>query len=99
MISYDCLIFDNNSHSLNYTDRREEIDHGFPNGTMQKETDKIDTKPLVIQNDVWIGTKAMIMKGVTIEARSVIAAGTVITKDVPHDVLVYDNPNKYRKLN
>jgi acetyltransferase-like isoleucine patch superfamily enzyme len=41
--------------------------------------------PVVIGDDVWIGCRVIILKGVTIGARSVIAAGAVVTKDIPPD--------------
>lgn len=42
-------------------------------------------RPVVIGDDVWIGCRVIILKGVTIGARSVIAAGAVVTKDIPPD--------------
>ena len=47
-----------------------------------------------IADDVWIGGGVIICPGVSIGARSVIAAGSVITKDVPADVVVAGNPGK-----
>lgn len=51
-------------------------------------------KPVTIGNDVWIGGKAVICPGVTVGDRSVIGAGSVVTKDVPSDVVVAGNPAK-----
>ncbi|MHA7128744.1 sugar O-acetyltransferase [Algoriphagus namhaensis] len=48
--------------------------------------------PIVIGSDVWIGGSAVICPGVTIGDRAVIAAGAVVTKDVPADVVVGGNP-------
>lgn len=47
---------------------------------------------VVIDDDVWIGARATILKGVTIGARSIVAAEAVVTKDVPADVVVAGNP-------
>lgn len=49
-----------------------------------KEKDKLpeNDKNIVIQDDVWIGSSAIILKGVTIGKGSVIAAGSIVTKDV-----------------
>ncbi len=56
-------------------------------------------KPVTIGNDVWIGGKAVICPGVTIGDRSVIGAGSVVTKDVPAGMVVAGNPAKViRKL-
>ncbi|MGI4742130.1 MAG: sugar O-acetyltransferase [Janthinobacterium lividum] len=49
-------------------------------------------KPIVIGEDVWIGGGAVICPGVTIGARTVIGAGSVVTKDIPADTLAAGNP-------
>jgi len=51
-------------------------------------------KPIVIGEDVWIGGSAVICPGVTIGDRSVIGAGSVVTKDIPADVFAAGNPCK-----
>ncbi|TWU17894.1 Maltose O-acetyltransferase [Allorhodopirellula heiligendammensis] len=51
-------------------------------------------KPVTIGNDVWIGGKAVICPGITIGDRSVIGAGSVVTKDVPAGVVVAGNPGR-----
>lgn len=50
--------------------------------------------PVKIGNDVWIGGKAVICPGVTIGNNVVVAAGAVVVKDVPSNVLVGGNPAK-----
>lgn len=42
-----------------------------------------EEKPIVIKDDVWIGRRAMIMPGVTVEKGTIIAAGAVVTKSTP----------------
>ena len=49
-------------------------------------------RPIRIGDDVWIGGGAIVLPGVTIGDRSVIAAGSVVTRDVPPDTLVAGNP-------
>ncbi|MFC5623928.1 sugar O-acetyltransferase [Algoriphagus winogradskyi] len=51
-------------------------------------------KSITIGNDVWIGGSAVICPGVTIGDRSVIAAGAVVTKSFPADVVIGGNPAK-----
>lgn len=51
-------------------------------------------KQIVIGEDVWIGGSAIICPGVTIGDRTVIGAGSVVTKDIPADVLAAGNPCK-----
>ncbi|MFD2248451.1 sugar O-acetyltransferase [Pontibacter ruber] len=49
-------------------------------------------KPIVIGEDVWIGGSVVICPGVTIGDRTVIGAGSVVTKDIPADVFAAGNP-------
>ena len=51
-------------------------------------------KPISIGNDCWIGGSAIFTPGVTIGDRCVIAAGAVVTKDIPSDTIVAGNPAK-----
>lgn len=53
---------------------------------------KLPTQPVTIGDDVWIGQRAMILPGVTIGSGVVIAAGSVVTKDVPDFAIVAGNP-------
>ena len=48
--------------------------------------------PIVIEDDVWIGAHSIILKGVTIGARTVIGAGSVVTKSIPADCVAAGNP-------
>ena len=50
------------------------------------------TKPVTINNSVWIGGSAILLPGVTIGEKSVIGAGAVVTRDVPSNVVVAGNP-------
>jgi acetyltransferase-like isoleucine patch superfamily enzyme len=53
---------------------------------------KVREAPITIGNGAWIGAKAIILPGVTIGSRALVAAGAVVTKDVPDDTLVGGNP-------
>jgi len=56
-------------------------------------------KPITIGDDVWIGGSSVICPGVTIGSRAIIGAGSVVTKDIPEDVIAAGNPCKViRKL-
>ena len=48
--------------------------------------------PVRIENNVWIGANAVILPGVTIGENSVIGAGSVVTKDIPENVVAVGNP-------
>jgi acetyltransferase-like isoleucine patch superfamily enzyme len=51
-----------------------------------------EAKPVVIGDGTWVGTRAIVLPGVTIGSRAVVAAGSVVTRDVPDEVLVAGNP-------
>lgn len=73
------LITDTDAHPLDYMSRR--ISN---NGTK--------SAPIVIEDDVWVGAHSIILKGVTIGARSIIGAGSVVTKSIPADCVAAGNP-------
>lgn len=73
------LITDTDAHPLDYMARR----------TTNEGT---KSAPIVIEDDVWIGAHAVILKGVTIGARSVIGAGSVVTRSIPADSVAAGNP-------
>ena len=50
------------------------------------------TAPVVIEDDVWIGFRVLVLKGVTIGKGAVVAAGAIVTKDVPAHTLVVGQP-------
>src|SRR6476659_1248627 len=50
------------------------------------------SKPIEIGSDVWVGGGAIICPGVKIGSRSVIGAGSVVTRDIPADVFAAGNP-------
>lgn len=57
------------------------------------------TKPVCIGNHVWIGQRAMILKGVSIGDGAIIAAGAVVTRDVPAGCLAAGVPAKVIRKN
>lgn len=52
-------------------------------------------KPIVLEENSWIGSNATILPGITIGANSIVAAGSVVTKDVPANTIVAGNPAKF----
>ena len=50
------------------------------------------SKPIIIEDNAWIGQGSFILKGVTIGSGSIVGAGAVITKDVPPNSLAVGNP-------
>lgn len=86
-IGGDCIIMDSDAHSLNYLNRRISITD------MKTKKDL----PIVIEDDVLIGTRCIILKGVTIGARSIIGSGSIVTKSIPADCVAAGNPCKVIK--
>ena len=88
-IGGDSLIMDNDAHPHDYLQRRS----SYAITVGQEEYLKaIPAAPIQIDDDVWIGARCQILKGVHIGARSIIAAGSVVTKDIPADVIAGGNP-------
>jgi len=50
--------------------------------------------PIIVEDNVWIGAKSIILSGVVIRSGAVIAAGSVVTKPVPENAIVGGNPAK-----
>lgn len=67
------------------------ITTGHPLQPSQRRTATIG-KPIVIERNVWIAAGSTIVGGVTVGENSVVAAGSVVTKDVPPNTLVGGNP-------
>lgn len=79
----NCMIADTDFHSLDVA-RREKDD-----GTGVK------TKPVVIEDHVFIGARSIILKGVTIGENSIVGAGSVVTKSIPANEIWAGNPARF----
>ena len=73
------------------------LNHNFEDASKRIDEQGISTKPVVIGDDVWIGANAVILPGVTIDSHCVVAAGAVVTKDVPDNCVVGGVPAKVIK--
>lgn len=73
------------------------LNHNFADTTKRIDEQGITTRPVVIGDDVWIGANAVILPGVTIGRHAVVAAGAVVTQDVPENTLVGGVPAKIIK--
>lgn len=73
------------------------LNHNFEDKTKRIDEQGFSTKPVVIGDDVWIGANAVILPGVTIGKHCVVAAGAVVTKDVPDNTIVGGVPAKVIK--
>lgn len=89
-IGADCIIMDSDAHSLDW---RYRMTYG------PQDVENARCAPVVIENHAFIGTRSIILKGVTIGARSIVAAGSVVTKSIPPDCIAGGNPCRViRKL-
>ena len=73
------------------------LNHNFEDPNKRIDEQGISTTPVTIEDDVWIGANAVVLPGVTIGNHSVVAAGAVVTKDVPPHSLVAGVPAKVIK--
>jgi acetyltransferase-like isoleucine patch superfamily enzyme len=96
LISHNVNIADCTAHEIDYIERANSylnmITYGHPNSK-----GALFTAPIVIEDHVWINFNVTILRGVKIGKGSIIAAGTVVTKDVPPFVVVGGNPAKILK--
>ncbi len=97
-VAWGCTIYDHNSHSLDYLERRKDIEREWSNINkgvdfiIDKDWLTVESKPIVIKDDAWIGMNAIILKGVTIGKGAIVGAGSVVTKNVPDWTIVAGNP-------
>jgi len=96
LISHNVNIVDTNMHESNHLERA----HGFLNlitNGPSKIAGNINSAPITIEDNVWINFNSIILKGVTIGKGAIIAAGSLVTKDVPPFAVVAGNPAKIVK--
>ncbi len=92
LVSHDVNIFDNDTHPFDPLERHRQF---MQIKTIGHPTDiELNDEPIVICDDVWIGAKAIVLKGVRIGQGAVVAAGAVVTRDVPEFAVVAGNPAK-----
>jgi acetyltransferase-like isoleucine patch superfamily enzyme len=89
MIAHGVQIFDNDSHPIDAGDRHADylnLIEGRP------RTHFIPSAPVEIGEDCWVGVNSIVLKGVKIGDRSVVAAGSVIAADIGDDCVAAGNP-------
>lgn len=86
LVSHGVNIHDCDSHPREHLERHHHYRnlrlHGHP-----RQLESVPREPVNIEDDVWIGFNAIVLKGVTIGARSIVAAGSIVTRDIPPDSL------------
>lgn len=84
-IGAQCIIMDSDAHPLNSEDR------------IHDKLDKIQSEPIIIGDNVFIGTRVTILKGVSIGNNVIIGAGSLVCKSIPPNCIAAGNPCKVIK--
>lgn len=92
MISYQCQIYDTNTHCIYPKEKRRSITiNDFP--SIGNEFEKPITSPVAIGDDCWIGKRAVILKGSTLGNQVIVGTNSVVSKKIIADnSKVYGNP-------
>jgi acetyltransferase-like isoleucine patch superfamily enzyme len=90
LVSHGVDIHDTDSHPKDWQERRLDAE-GILTGNYRLPTQTV-SKPVIIEDDVWIGAKATILKGVRVGKGAIIGAGAVVTRDVAPFAIVAGNP-------
>ena len=97
LISHNCNIIDTNSHEMDSRERAEGYKNMIALGP-PKIKGNILTAPIIIEDDAWLSFGVSILKGTKIGKGAIIAAGSVVTSDVPAYSLYGGNPAKLIKM-
>ncbi len=99
-IAWGTYLYDHNAHSVDLRQRRNDISDEYESiskglsDTANKKWQFVRSRPIIIEDDVWIGMNCIILNGVTVGRGSVIGAGSVIRRSVPPFCIVTGNPAK-----
>lgn len=96
-IATGVVITDNNNHPINPEDRK--FMRLTPEDSEFRDWKYSDNGPIIIGENVWVGADSRILKGVTIGNNSIVAACSVVTKDIPENCIAAGNPAKIVREN
>lgn len=97
-IAWGCTIYDHNSHSLDYIERQKDIERQLidhKNGRdflYSKDWSGVKSRPIIIEDNSWIGFNCIILGGVTIGEGAIVGAGSVVRDCVEPWTVVAGNP-------
>ena len=98
IIAWNCTIYDHNSHSVLWEERKDDITLEWESARSgnsplcNKNWSVVKSAPIHICDKAWLGFGVTVLKGVTIGEGAVVAAGSIVTKDVPPYTVVGGNP-------
>lgn len=98
MFGRDVYISDTNEHPIDPDLRLQYTKRFWAKGLPPERYAGVDNSPTTIGNNVWIGERAIVLKGVTVGDGATIAAGAVVTRSVPENAVVAGNPARVVKL-
>lgn len=102
-MAWGITLYDHDSHSTNWEYRQHDNEQCYKdyietgNNIAHKDWSHVNSAPIRIEDKVWIGMDVLVLKGVTVGEGSVVAARSVVTKDVPPYSLVAGNPARVVK--
>ena len=103
LVSWGCTFMDNNAHSLLASERKNDVQIYINsvksiNKDFSRNWGQVKMAPIIIKNKAWIGFNCIILKGVTIGEGAIVAAGSVVTSDVPDYAIYGGNPAKLIRM-
>jgi acetyltransferase-like isoleucine patch superfamily enzyme len=102
-VAWGCYFYDHDSHSIDYREREKDITQQLldyragKHFIENKNWEVVNTKPITIEANAWIGMNCIILKGVTIGEGAIIGAGSVVTRNIPAWTVAGGNPAKIIK--
>lgn len=91
IVSYQVTFADSDFHPIDPHERIQDAIANSPSGD-RSQRPKLLSRPITVDDDVWIGVGAIILKGVRIGRGARVHAGAVVTRDVPPGATVTGNP-------
>jgi len=73
------------------------LNHNYEDVSMPIHVQGVSTAPIVIEDETWIGANVVVVAGVTIGKHSIVAAGSIVTKDIPPYSVAVGNPARVLK--
>ncbi len=102
-VAWDTYFYDHDSHSIDFRERQSDIRQQLidyknnQNFIINKNWEVVNSKPIKVCSNAWVGMNCIILKGVTIGEGAIVGAGSVVTKDVPAWTIVAGNPARVVK--